>query len=248
MHTNWNKTKGGSDVTTKLMDKNLAPLPFTNPETVAVNRLISILFVMIDRIHHAFTAKSHLPYPSLKHYSNAASHRSTYANTILRCYKFFKVWLQDKRLQPSTPPAAVRMQPIRRKINNAPVEKIDELFFNVAPPFNPTSHQHGEKTSLHTPKGLARKIQNGSAPPELIHLDKNCTGKPFYAPNEKQRCSVCKMKTNVMCLGCKQWFCFNKKQQPDMSDIKNFTFGVAKIGGAEKEFHICYFQVKHYKL
>jgi hypothetical protein len=63
---------------------------------------------------------------------------------------------------------------------------------------------------------------------------------------EKQRCSMCQSKTSYFCLGCKQWFCFNKNQLPDMSKVKNFSYNTISVCGQEKIFQVCCFQKKHY--
>jgi len=44
-HAYWNQTKSGSDTTTKLMDKCIAIVPHTTPESVAYNRMMSLDFV-----------------------------------------------------------------------------------------------------------------------------------------------------------------------------------------------------------
>jgi hypothetical protein len=144
MHAYWNKTKGGSDVTTKLMDTNLAPLPFTNPETVAVNRLISIIFVLIYQVDHIFSSKKDLPYPSLAHYRNAATHRSTLTKTFIRSFNVFKS--QHRDISSTLPSSSVirteestRVQPSRRKINNVPLARLDDNTYNIAPSYNKIS-------------------------------------------------------------------------------------------------------------
>lgn len=245
MHTYWNKTKGGSDVTIKLMDTNLAPLPFTNPETVAVNRLISIIFVLIYRVDHIFSSKKDLPYPSLAHYRNAATHRSTLTKTFIRSFNVFKSQHRDISAPPSSSSAttqeSTRVQPSRRKIYNVPLARLDDNTYDVAPSYNKIS-----PTKPHTPKGLAKKIKNGLVASKMIELDRNCSGKIFYTSMEKQRCSMCKSKTSYFCLGCKQWFCFNKNQLPDMSKVKNFSNNTISVCGQEKIFQVCCFQKTHY--
>lgn len=88
----WNVVKGGSGTTTKLMDDCILRIPkaHLNPETVAITCLIAILIVLFHCLSQTFSSKANLNnYPSLAHYHNAASHRSTYANSLLKVRKIF---------------------------------------------------------------------------------------------------------------------------------------------------------------
>ena len=83
-HAKWNATKSGSDTTTKLMDNLSIRQPHVNLETAAVCRLLHLGFVFIHRINAIFTANGDLNYPTITHFRNAASHRSTYYETIVK--------------------------------------------------------------------------------------------------------------------------------------------------------------------
>lgn len=144
-------------------------------------------------------------------------------------------------MPPTTISQLVRVQPTRQKMNNVPLGRIDTNTYNIAPSYNLIS-----PTEPHTPKGLTKKIKNGSVANKMIELDRNCSGKVFYTSTEKQRCSMCKSKTSYFCLGCKQWFCFNKNQSTDMSKVKNFSYSTVSVCGKEKVFQVCCFQKKHY--
>ena len=64
--------------------------PFVNFETVAVSRLVHLCFTYIHRIDGVFQSKPSMDYSSLFHYRSAASLRSTYYNTLLKCYHHFR--------------------------------------------------------------------------------------------------------------------------------------------------------------
>ena len=102
----WNAVKGGSDTTTKLMDDCILRVPkaHLNTETTATTRLMMLNFVLIHRLIQAFSANPCLPYSSLRHYRDAASHRSTFHVTLLRCNQIFQQAVQDFQDENNPPP------------------------------------------------------------------------------------------------------------------------------------------------
>jgi hypothetical protein len=245
VHANWNQKKSGSDTTTMLMDGCLAPLPHTNPESVAVNRLISMMFVLVHRLGHLYTADEQLDYPSLGHYRNAASHRSTFRATFLACRQVFVNALDEIRSpadqQSSHTPQASRSRPLREKVSNVVIERIDNDHFNVPAPM-----------PMKTPAKLAKSIMQGTAPEAFTNLDRHCKGIPFkvYSDAKKplqMRCDSpsCEGKTSWFCAGCKQWFCMEKKVKDDMSEVANFGVGKITIKGKDKLFQLNCYHRKH---
>lgn len=243
VHANWNQKKSGSDTTTMLMDRCLCPLPHTNPSSVAVNRLLSMTFVFIHRIYQLYTAQSELNYPSLGHYRNAASHRSTFQKTLLHCHKIFMTKLNqmnNPQEQNSQAVSNPRVRPLRHKINSVNVERIEKNAFDIP------------EVSQKTPAKLSRKIIEGTAPDNFCHLDRICKGKPFKVFSKEKkplqmRCDYpgCSGKTSWYCVGCKQWYCIEKKVKDDMSDVNNFGVGLIKVKGKEKQFQVLCYHRKH---
>jgi hypothetical protein len=77
---------------------------------------------------------------------------------------------------------------------------------------------------------LPKKIKDGSAPDAYIHLDGTCKGTPFkMVGSMQQRCALCGAKTSWYCMGCKQWFCLEKKVKNDMSGVDNFGVRVKEV-------------------
>lgn len=249
IHAYWNQTKSGSDTTTMLMDGCLLPLPHVTPESVASNRLISITFVLLHRVNQLITRKRKVSaYPSLAHYRNAASKRSTFHKTLLSARQVFVNQLnelnQSTSDQQSSPQPQNRLRPLREITNHVSKERINNETFHL--PNLPSK----------TPAKLSKKLLSGSAPEAYAHLDRNCTGKPFkrYNANGKpcqMRCNYgnCKGKTSWYCAGCKQWFCMEKKVVKDMSVHENFGVGKMTVQGKEDqyEFQICCFHRKHFE-
>mmetsp|Transcript_12022 Transcript_12022/g.14908 ORF Transcript_12022/g.14908 Transcript_12022/m.14908 type:complete len:391 (-) Transcript_12022:1073-2245(-) len=75
----WNVVKGGSDTTSKLMDDCILRVPkaHMNTETVAINRLLSLVFVLIHHLNQTITAQDNLnSYSSLLNYQISASKKA----------------------------------------------------------------------------------------------------------------------------------------------------------------------------
>ena len=91
----WNSVKGCSDTTTKLMDDCLIQIPkcHMNTETVAISRCGMVIFVLFHCLSQVQYAEANLNYPSLHHYRHAASFRSTFHASLLRCAKISRMSL-----------------------------------------------------------------------------------------------------------------------------------------------------------
>lgn len=209
----WNAVKGGSDTTTKLMDDCLLRIPkvYLNTETVAVNRLISLLFVLFHRLSQINTSQDQLDtYPSLSHYRKAASERTTFHVSLLKCKDIFKQELETMSNNNSThtsgmsnePSAPVRRQQQTRR--NPTRTRIDGVL--------PEPINFGPRLATMTPKKINRLAQAGNAPIEIQQMVQACTGMPMKShPLKQMRCSICQSKTTYYCVGCKRWFCMERK-------------------------------------
>ena len=153
----WNAVKGGSDTTTKLMDKCAMFIPHTNCETVASTRCIMLLFVTCHRLFQLIGSNIDLnKYSSLYHYRNASSKRTTFHHTLLTCNHIFKDELKriesEKEKRNSNvsendeniSPPQHRVRPNRRRYNGVLPE---EATFAPSLPFL-------------TPKKITRNQQN----------------------------------------------------------------------------------------
>ena len=73
-----------------------------------------------------------------------------------------------------------------------------------------------------TPKKINRLAQTGNAPIEIKKMIEACTGMPMKShPLKQMRCSICKAKTTYYCVGCKWWFCMERKAVRDNSKELN---------------------------
>ncbi len=204
MYAYWNAVKGGSDTGTKLMDDCILRIPkaHLNPETVAMNRLMFLVFVSCHRLSQVFSAKEDLSqYDSLFHYRKAASDRSTYQCTLLKSYHFFERQLENTTIL--TPPARKRRrhQPTRRRVSGLPTEDMDESGISI-------------ELSICTPVGITAKVRRGTAPQDVEDMVKNCRGIPVkqWPAQNGMRCAKCGNKTSWYCAGCKRWFCMERRK------------------------------------
>ena len=94
-HASWNAVKSGSDTTTMLVDKCASlksPVPHTNCNSRMCGRIIMVLLVLFHRLKSINTSKDDLDsnYPTLAHFRNAATRRSSFHQTLLWCMQNFK--------------------------------------------------------------------------------------------------------------------------------------------------------------
>lgn len=186
-----------------------------------MNRLISLLFVLFHRLSQINTSHDQLDtYPSLSHFRKAASKRTTFHVSLLKCKDIFKQELElmtnnnithtsGASSEPS-PPAhrhhQTRRNPTRTRIDGVLPEQIS----------------FGPRLPTMTPKKMNRLAQTGDAPIEIQKMIEACTGMPMKShPLKQMRCSICKAKTTYYCVGCKRWFCMERKAVRDNSKELN---------------------------
>lgn len=216
----WNAVKSGSDTTTKLMDDRILYPPHVNSETIASTRLLVLSHVIIHRITQILTAKEDLDvYPSLAHFRNAASHRTTFHKTLLTIHSILKkkseeIGSVDEQIELNdTTSRSVnntsRVLPSRQRIHGV----------------IPEAAQFGVKLPFQTPKKIKKKVEKGEVSASICGMYNNCTGRlvQIVEESKKQRCTMCGKTTSYYCCGCKSWFCFAQrmtKKNKDQFDLK----------------------------
>ena len=252
MHAYWNATKSGSDTTTMLMDACivLMPKPHVTSESVAVTRLISIMFVLVHRLNHLFGSKGRYhDYPSLSHYRNNGSQRSTFHQTILTARQIFLQKLEaiadeENRISQSTgatyhsPAPQNRRGPSRQRMNGVVLESVNKI--QPSMPFA-------------TPVKLPSILRKGSAPTPYRAMDHECSGIPIKrwrsdGKPANERCSYCSIaKTAWYCVGCKQYLCLEKQEKKDKDYADTANFGLTSIAtkGDSRTFQLNCFHRKH---
>ena len=239
----WNAVKSGSDTTTKLMDDRVLYPPHVNCETIASTRIILLAFVLIHRLLQMDTASQDLQsYPTLSHYRNAASHRTTFQKTILCIQSTLSRCLQkqseifgetDKENHNRTIMGATRSLPSRQRVHGVLPEA---MTFGVTLPFI-------------TPKKIKKQVEKGQLSESICQMYQNCTGRLVQVvDNEKRKqCALCSKLTSYYCAGCKSWFCFsvrltNKKKNNEECNLKMIHHNLK--GKREIFFESC-FVTKH---
>ena len=191
----------------KLMDDSIIRIPKThfNAETVAVGRYISLVLVLIHRLHQLLSANKNIDrYPDLLHYRHAASNRATFHDTILKCRSIFKKELdtmKDNAQQQSQPPPS---SPIRQQRRNLRRQRVDGVI--------PERVDFASTLNIKTPKKITALTKNGKAPVEVCDMVTNCTGMIMKSyPVKYHRCNLCSKQTAWYCAGCKRWLCMDRR-------------------------------------
>ena len=83
VYSTWNAAKSGSDTISKLIAKSPYNIPCDFAGAQAIARMLEIATIVCFRASQIASANPDLSYPSLRHYRNAASHRSSH-QTYLR--------------------------------------------------------------------------------------------------------------------------------------------------------------------
>ena len=139
-------------------------------------------------------------------YRKAASFRSTFHNTLLSGHKIFQTELERLAEKENVPPSSCqpppgnqinrRRNPERQRIDGIIPERI--IFAPVLP--------------MQTPKKMKSLLHKGIAPIEVEKMVEGCTGMPTKSyPYKQMRCSLCDVKTSWYCIGCKRWFCMDRR-------------------------------------
>ena len=235
----WNSVKGGSDTTTKLMDDCVLRVPrnHLNSETAAIARLIMLLLATFHRLLQVINANPENDYPSLAHYRNAASHRTSFHFSILQCHLAFKNALEQHQnpappnnaLQPINQNAAeLRRNPNRRRVANVVPEETN----------------FGAVLHMATPKKMNYHLKQGVALTPVKEMVRKCEGIPMKThPRKTCKCCVCGSNTAWFCAGCKRWFCMERRDTE--RNGKRLQLYAHTIGGKVQTFQKACFHEGH---
>ena len=219
-HAQWNATKGGSDTITKLVDDCYIHPPriYTNFESVAVSRCISILLSTIFKLFQIISAKDDLDtYPSMENYCNAASHRATFKRILRMIYVVFK----EEAEELSECSSRTRNGEVLQDRTNLPQRRQQRrVRFNDSTTV-PQQMDFAPDKTFHTPvKAKKKQMDRGTTKEQVLQRTKNCTGFPFeiYCQAEgsegkdpRRECYICSTKTKWQCINCKFYFCMSNK-------------------------------------
>ena len=186
-----------------------------------------LMFVVAHRLNQVVTADPDLPYPTLEHYRNAASKRTTFHRTLLNCEAYFLRKLEKYR----TPPAELQNQPTRQPLSNitnteqARRNPRRQRVFGVIP----ETVTFGAKLSFKTPKKITAKATATSEEEqhsEITNMVKKCKGIPMKSfQATKQRCADlnCPNHTQWFCVTCKRFFCVDRSVSSKATELPTNT-------------------------
>ena len=215
----WNAVKGGSDTATKLMDDRSMRIPkaHVNTETVALARIIMLLFVTVHRMIQIETSKKDLNrYDSLFCYRNSAAKRTSFHQSLITCSKAFEYAIKEIKSGFSV----LGTPNFRRTLPNC--RRIDGVV--------PTSTTFGHNLPWRTPCRMTKKVKEGTAEDEVAEMIKYCFGIPMKClPQNRNKCALCGNKTPWYCVGCKRWLCLERKDTENNKKPLNSTHMCAKV-------------------
>ena len=233
-HAQWNATKGGSDTVTKLVDDCFVSPPkiYTNFESVAFTRCISNLIASILKLYQTITSKDDIStaYSTIQHYRNAASHRITFKRLLRKIYRIFKAEVQKAESEKENnngnhqQQALVSHRQRRTRVRGftAVPEQMDFLAVSA------------ERTFKTPTKAKKKLIDKGNVPQMILERTHKCTGYPFEVVSQKegsgkkdprQRCFVCKTKTQWQCVKCHFYFCMSYKKNSNRDEKLYYVKG-----------------------
>ena len=223
----WNAVKGGSDTTTKLMDDCILFMPHKNCETVASSRLLMLLFVLNHRLFQLFSSNEDPnEYSSLYHYRKAATKRCTFHQTLLYCNNIFRNELkrirdeEEKKNKENDAPVNDVLLGHRRKMGSKTRNLPNRTKFDDVVPERVT---FGPLLPMNTPQKMTKAVERGEADDYVSSMISSCTGVPVkvHKTDYRARCDTCKAKTNWYCIGCKRWFCMDRRNVDENNKEKN---------------------------
>ena len=239
----WNAVKSGSDTTTKLMDDRALYPPHVNCETIATTRLLLLAVVLIHQCNQIINAQKDLPYPSLAHYRNAASHRTTFHNTLLSINSVLK---KEKEKKDQEVSANNTCTPLRSNNGGRRQLPLRQLTHGIVP----QPLDYGTNLPFLTPAKIGTKVAKKQVSDSVCEMYENCTGRllQLVDSKKKRRCTHCKNKTTTYyCAGCKGWFCFTKRvTTANINDrIDKLDLVHIKIKGEQEVFFSTCYAQKH---
>jgi len=210
----WCASKGSGDGITYLDDSCQERIGIRTPNNIACARILLNFGVFLHRMFQVAGAKEDLSYPTLSHYRNAASKRTTCKDSLEYQVERWIVMSGQKETseqkldssvdeEPITidlfvpPPAASTQQTTRNNANKTP---------------DTAAIMFSSEITGNTP-GVGQSLAN----PNEDHLERcrNCEGHVWsqVVPKDddkkdcRRQCHVCHRKTNWYCSGCRRYLC-----------------------------------------
>ncbi len=239
----WNAVKSDSDTTTKLMDDRVLYPPHINLETIVTTRLLHLANVIIHRLIQMITAKPNLEsYPSLAHYRNASSHRSTFHNTLLQISSTLKKELVEQQKKKDALVSEEVESQVARQSQTRSLPCRQRVLGVI-----PQEMEFGVKLPFCTPKKIKQKVEKKEVSESICNMYEKCTGRlvQLVDSKKKQRCTLCKATTTYYCAGCKSWFCFTKRVTSNSKNQKPLDLVHYNIKGEREVFFSSCFSKKH---
>jgi hypothetical protein len=210
-HSVWNNLKGASDTATKLMwNCQIKFASSGRSQLVAAAKFFQLYSILLHREYQVATAKPNLNfYVSLHHFRNTRNKNYPFHKTL----DTLSVWFIKQADEVVAAASAAAPPPTTTLIIDT-TESSGHLV--RTPPrvarSNPRSsfqeiRNYTTMTGGTPGKGRARDPSNKSAEWEHDQDRKQmCKGILFYT-KQRRKCCICDGNTNMVCVGCKRWYC-----------------------------------------
>ena len=267
-HAKWNKSKGGSDTITKIVDDCYLhpPRNYTNFESVAVGRCISNLHAATHKLNQIYTSNldDNSNKQTIEHYRNANSHRLPFKRYLRQIHLVFKkeaenfdsLGDQQRSCSATLSDESTRKRPRRATFMDTGTIPT-KLEFTSPKTFDTTQRYKKKRISQgEVPQHIQDRTQNCIGyPVEVLSNDEKRDkdkselakkeGKDTYKVDARRKCFVCDKKTKWYCIGCKLFFCLTNKDDSNLLYFEEKQSTDASAPTVTKVFRNSYFHIKH---
>jgi hypothetical protein len=234
-HSVWNNLKGASDTATKLMwNCQIKFASSGRSQVVATAKFFQLYSILLHREYQVATAKADLNlYASLHHFRNTRNKNYPFHKTL----DTLSVWLIKNAddavavvVAATSPPPPTTTLTINT--GDDPLVRTPPRVARSNPRSSFQEIRNYTTITGGTPrKGRARDPTNKSAAYEEDQDRKQmCKGILFYT-KQRRKCCICDGNTNMVCVGCKRWYCCKNQDQKLTKLVTDTDSRVAFMGG-----------------
>jgi hypothetical protein len=222
-HSVWNNLKGASDTATKLMwNCQIKFASSGRSQVIAAAKFFQLYSILLHREYQVATAKADLNfYASLHHFRNTKNRILPFHKTL----DTLSVWLIKKADDAADVAAvataaaamtttATTTTALTIDINNGPLVHTPPRVARSNPRSSFQEVRNYTTITGGTPcTGRARNPKNRTAEwEEDQDRLKKCNGILFHTKT-RGKCCICRGNTNMLCVGCKRWYCMVNRDE-----------------------------------
>jgi hypothetical protein len=234
-HSVWNNLKGASDTATKLMwNCQIKFASSGRSQLVASAKFFQLYSIILHREYQVATSKTDLNfYASLHHFRNTRNQNYPFHKTLDTLSVWFIKNADDAvavaaaaAAAPPPPPPPVLT------INTGPLVCTPPRIARSNPRSSFQEIRNYTTITGGTPgKGRAKNPKNKTSEwEEDQNRLQNCNGILYYT-KQRNKCCICGGNSNMVCVGCKRWYCCKNQDEKLKDMITNSNDRVAFMDG-----------------